>query len=78
MSNTNNTILEEMKAETEKEAMEEMECWHTDNHLGKCKKHEKEECIRCGEKDEAEVMLSIPVGYMCVTCADDLGVTRSF
>ncbi len=80
MSLQTNTDLEEMKKETEAEAMEEMECWHTDNHLGKCEKHkeEKEKCYRCGEKDDPDVMLFTPIGYMCDTCADDMGVTRSF
>ena len=40
--------------------------------------NEKEECIRCGEKDSAAVFFSTPVGYLCAVCADDMGVTRSF
>ena len=38
-----------------------------------------ESCHRCGEKDDAEVMVSVgDAGFMCDTCADDMGVTRSF
>ena len=36
-----------------------------------------EKCYRCGEKEDIEFMFSLPPGYMCQYCADDMGVTRN-